>query len=203
MKSVALRSIPKLGWFTWLGDSAVANLLFFEDLHPGQTWTSPQRTISADDVSLFASLTGDHTPLHTASPDPSERLPFGRPIVHGLLGMSIMAGLSSEHPRVSTLALLRVGEWDFLKPIYFGETVHVVTAIESIENYGRRAGRVKWQRRLMSADQQVLQAGHIETIVARRTPLSRELRQELGTDQARSMESTVFPAPRKIPAGNW
>jgi len=181
----------------------VANLLFLEDLHPGQIWTSPQRTISADDVSLFASLTGDHTPLHTAAAEPSERLPFGRPIVHGLLGMSIMAGLSSEHPRVSTLALLRVGEWEFLKPIYFGETVHVVTEIESTENYGRRAGRVKWQRRLMSADQQVLQAGQIETIVARRTPLPRELRQEVGVDQARSIESDVVPAPREIPAGNW
>lgn len=148
------------------------NALHFEDLYVGQRWLSPSRIISADDVTDFADLTGDHTPLHNRTGGRVET-PFGRPVVHGLLGLSIMAGLSSEHPRINTLALASMGEWQFRSPIYFGESVHVETEVESLEPHGRRAGRVVWRRRLLGSRGQVLQEGTIETLVARLTPASR------------------------------
>lgn len=145
-------------------------MLHFEDLQVGQRWLSPPRTITGDDVTDFAELTGDHTPLHAASDETGEPIsPFRRPVAHGLLGLSVLAGLSSEHPRVQTLALVSLGGWEFRHPIYFGDTVHVETEIVAIEPHGRRAGRVTWFRRLMGSHGQVLQEGSLVTLVAART----------------------------------
>lgn len=177
----------------------MASILYFEDLRVGACWRSPSRLISAEDVRQFAQLTGDHTPLHSPSLDQRDgsrersnvfveeqsgdfevpfttertafRSPFGRPVVHGLLGLGILAGLSSEHPRVSTLALVKLGEWQFHHPIYFGETVYAETEVIEVTAYGRRAGKVLWQRRLHAKDGRVLQSGTLQTIVARREPL--------------------------------
>lgn len=145
-------------------------MLHFEDLQVGQRWLSPPRTVTSDDVTDFADLTGDHTPLHGASDESGEPIsPYRRPVAHGLLGLSVMAGLSSEHPRVQTLALVSLGGWDFRNPIYFGDTVHVETEIVAIEPHGRRAGRVTWFRRLLGSRGQVLQEGSLVTLVAART----------------------------------
>lgn len=155
----------------------MATLLFLEDLQVGNCWRSPSRLITAEDVQLFARLTGDYTPLHSEpschgeNDRPEFRTPFGRPVVHGLLGLGILAGLSSEHPRVSTLALIELGDWQFHHPIYFGETVFAETEILEIKPHGRRAGKICWHRRLRSRDERILQSGRIETIVSRREPI--------------------------------
>ncbi|WP_164102347.1 MaoC/PaaZ C-terminal domain-containing protein [Candidatus Laterigemmans baculatus] len=152
----------------------MAETLHFEDLQVGQRWLSPARTITADDVTDFAELTGDHTPLHASNAAGESSSPFGRPVAHGLLGLSVLAGLSSEHPRVQTLALVSLGNWEFRRPLYFGDTVHVETEIVDLEPHGRRAGRVTWHRRLISAAGQILQEGSLVTLVAARTAHKRK-----------------------------
>lgn len=152
----------------------MAEMLHLEDLQVGQRWLSPSRTIMADDVTDFAELTGDHTALHAKSDEEGESLsPFRRPVAHGLLGLSVLAGLSSEHPRVQTLALVSLGGWEFRHPIYFGDTVHVETEVVAIEPHGRRAGRVTWYRRLIGSRGQLLQEGSLVTLVAARVPQPR------------------------------
>ncbi|MEM9643536.1 MAG: MaoC/PaaZ C-terminal domain-containing protein [Planctomycetota bacterium] len=138
--------------------------LCLEDLEVGQQWTSPSREITADDVADFASLTGDNDPLHREQPDAG--LPFRKPIAHGLLGLGVMAGLSADHPRVSTLALTSLENWTFEAPIYFGDEVRVRTSVAAIEPHGRRAGKVTWLRELVNQDGRVVQQGHLVTLVA-------------------------------------
>lgn len=167
-------TLVQLKRVTRRGEYALAEMLHFEDLQVGQRWLSPARTITADDVTDFAELTGDHTALHAKSDEDGEPTsPFRQPVAHGLLGLSVLAGLSSEHPRVQTLALVGLGGWDFRHPIYFGDTVHVETQIVAIEPHGRRAGRVTWHRRLVGSRGQVLQEGSLVTLVATRTPRPR------------------------------
>ena len=139
--------------------------IYLEALSPGDQWTSPAREITGDDVAEFAVLTGDDDPLHT---DPTAPSPFGRPIAHGLLGLSIMAGLSSNCPRTATLALVEVSQWEFQQPIFFGDRVRTRATIESITPHGRRAGRVVWVRELINQNDRVVQRGRIVTLVARR-----------------------------------
>lgn len=149
-------------------------LLFLEDLEVGNRWYSGWREITADDVANFAQLTGDHDPLHeqsAASADPAGRSPFGEPVAHGLLGMGVMAGLSGDHPRASTLALVGVHDWNFEHPIYFGDRVQVLTVVERITPHGRRAGRVIWHRQLLNQSGRIVQQGRIVTLVARRSPV--------------------------------
>ena len=140
--------------------------LFLEDMNVGDRWESGWREITADDVAEFAVLTGDHDPLHG---EDGANSPFGEPVAHGLLGLSVLAGLSTEHPRVSTLALVSLTDWEFEAPIFFGDSVQVVTEIEEIRQHGRRAGRVTWHRQLLNQDGRVVQQGRFVSLVARRT----------------------------------
>ncbi len=142
-------------------------LLYFEDLQIGDEWTSPPRTVAQEDVFRFARLTGDCNPLHM-DPEFARRTPFGRPIAHGLLGLSFMAGLSSTAPAVSTIALLRIVEWRFLHPIFFGDTIRVHTQVVAKRPCGRGRGEVRWRQKVLNQYDEVVQEGELETLVQSR-----------------------------------
>jgi 3-hydroxybutyryl-CoA dehydratase len=143
----------------------MSECLYLEDLEPGASWTSPARTLTETDIVSFAGMTGDFDPLHVDH-EFAASTPYGKPIAHGLLGLSLMAGLSSTCPRVRTLALVRVEEWQFLRPIYVGDTIHAVTQVESIIPRGRRSGEVVWARKLVNQRGECVQAGKIVTLVS-------------------------------------
>jgi acyl dehydratase len=147
--------------------------LYFEDLFVGQSWRSFARTITETDVVNFAGMTGDYDPLHIDHHF-ARQTPFGRPIAHGLLGLSILAGLGIHSPRVQTAAFVSIENWRFLKPIFFGDTVHAVNEVVALESEGRRRGRVTWKRGLVNQDGVTVQEGLLVTLVMRRTPLGRE-----------------------------
>ena len=139
--------------------------LYFEDLSVGDRWVSPKRIITADDVADFAILTGDHDPLHR---DQDAASPFGEPVAHGLLGLSVLAGLSSDYPRAATLALVGISDWSFEAPVFFGDSVHVLTEVECLQKHGRRTGRVTWVRQLINQHGRVVQRGRFVTLVGTR-----------------------------------
>ncbi len=141
--------------------------LHYDDLKVGDRWVSRRRTVTETDVVNFACLTGDHDPLHVDH-EFARQTPFGRPIAHGLLGLSFVAGLGSQCPAVNTLALIAVRDWQFLTPIYIGDTVHAVTEIVEKNGSGRRHGRVVWQRQLVNQKGEIVQQGTLETMVAAR-----------------------------------
>jgi acyl dehydratase len=138
--------------------------LFFDDIEVGQHWRSPQRAILATDVNQFAELTGDLNPLHLDA-EFARQTPFGRPIAHGLFGMSLVAGLGSRSPWMHTAVFLRVIDWRFLRPIYLGDTVYVETAVVEKRTSGRRRGMVAWKRQLINQEHDVVQEGTTETLV--------------------------------------
>lgn len=141
--------------------------LYFEDLQVGDCWTSELREISGEDVADFAELTGDHDPLHTHQLIGGES-PFGQPVVHGLLGLSVLAGLSSGCPAVATLALVGISDWKFEAPVYFGDRVQALTRVTDLAPHGRRAGRVTWLRQLINHKHRVVQQGTFVSLVATR-----------------------------------
>ncbi|WP_435005239.1 MaoC family dehydratase [Tundrisphaera lichenicola] len=145
--------------------------LTFDDLEPGDEWESPSRTVTESDVVGFAGLSGDFNPIHVDHE--SARLgAFGRPVAHGLLGLSISSGLASHSPRVDTLAFLEIVEWKFLQPIGFGDTIRVVSRIESIQPKGRgRRAVVTWHRRLVNHQGVTVQEGRTRTLVRGRAGL--------------------------------
>lgn len=142
--------------------------LFLEQLKLGAKWTSPSRTVTETDVVFFAGMTGDYDPLHTDH-EFAAKSHYGKPIAHGLLGLALMAGLSSTTPRLRNLALTKVEKWEFHRPIYVGDTIHVVSFVERITPRGRRSGEVVWHRKLMNSRDECVQSGYIITIVARQS----------------------------------
>jgi len=169
----------------------MSDCLFFEDLVIGKSWVSPARTITESDIISFAGMTGDFDPLHVDRQFAAET-PYGKPIAHGLLGLSLLAGLSSTCPRVRTLALVRVDQWQFHHPIYIGDTVHVVTQVESARPCGRRSGEVIWFRKLVNQRGECVQSGRLTTLVSSQTFLPRSVK-------APAMKSAKLrPNPSKV-----
>jgi 3-hydroxybutyryl-CoA dehydratase len=139
--------------------------LTFEDLIPGDEWESPARTITESDVVAFAGLSGDYNPIHVDHHSARQNA-FGRPVAHGLLGMAIASGLASHSPRVDTLAFLAIEDWKFLQPIAFGDTVRVLTRVESVQPRARgRRALITWRRRLVNQDNITAQEGTTRTLV--------------------------------------
>jgi acyl dehydratase len=159
----------------------MTTLLHYEDLEVGNQWLSQGRTVTEADVVNFAGMTGDYNPLHVDH-EFASKTPFRRPIAHGLLGLSLVAGLSSYAPYVKTLAFLKIESWEFLKPIFIGDTVHVETEVIAASPRGRRAGHVCWERRLINQAREILQAGRLETLVSVANP--RAHRERLPTTAA-------------------
>jgi len=164
----------------------MTTLLHYEDLQVGNRWVSQGRTVTEADVVNFAGMTGDYNPLHVDHEFASET-PFRRPIAHGLLGLSFVAGLSSYAPYVKTLAFLKIDTWEFLKPIFIGDTVHVETDVIDARPKGRRAGHVCWDRRLINQAGEVLQAGRFETLVSIANPRAQRNRMQSVTAQVHQM----------------
>ena len=138
--------------------------LTFDRLEVGASWTSPGRTVTEADIVNFASTTGDFNPLHVDH-DFASRTPFRKPIAHGLLGLAWVAGLQSGAPRVDTVAFLGIRNWQFLHPLFAGDTIHVECSVIGKEATGRRSGQVVWNHRLVKQNGQVCQQGEFVTLV--------------------------------------
>jgi 3-hydroxybutyryl-CoA dehydratase len=144
-------------------------VLGYNDLTVGDEWESPARTVTEADVASFAGLSGDFNPLHGDHAGAAAEGPFGRPVAHGLLGLALASGLASASPRMDTLAFLAVLEWRFLLPIAFGDTVRVLSSVESIEPQARgRRAVVAWRRRLLNQEGRVVQEGLTQSLVRAR-----------------------------------
>lgn len=145
-------------------ESRAGEPLYFEDVAVGDRWKSLGRTVTETDVVNFAGMTGDYNPLHVDH-EHTKNTAFGRPIAHGLLGLSMMAGLGSNSPLMQTEAFLRLQEWNFLKPIYIGDTIYVETEIVSKELSSRRRGLITWRRKIRNQRGEVVQEGTYDTLV--------------------------------------
>lgn len=137
----------------------------FDELHIGDRWRSQSRTITEADVVLFAGITGDFDPLHVDH-ETARKSHYGKPIAHGLLGLSYVAGLGLHSPWAATVAFTGIRQWQFLKPVYVGDTVHVVTEILDKQRRGRRQGGITWKRQLVNQKDEVVQEGIFDTLVA-------------------------------------
>ncbi|SVE38388.1 uncharacterized protein METZ01_LOCUS491242, partial [marine metagenome] len=69
--------------------------LYFEDVNIGQEIWTKSHIVTENDILTFAEVTRDRHPLHT-DPEYCKKTEFGKPIAHGLLGLSLMEGLKAE-----------------------------------------------------------------------------------------------------------
>ena len=119
----------------------------FERLAVGQRFESVSRTVRDTDVIVFSALTGDWHPQH-CDPEWAARSPFGERIAHGMLVLSLAVGLVPLDPE-RVLALRRVGDVVFKRPVRLNESISVAGEITALRPVDESAGLVElgWQIR--------------------------------------------------------
>ena len=94
------------------------------------TKASLSRTITEDDILLFALVSGDHNPIHLDA-EYAEKSLFGKRIAHGfLIGSLISAVLGNDMPGPGSIYLGQTLK--FLAPIHIGDTVTVTVKVVEI-----------------------------------------------------------------------
>lgn len=141
--------------------------LYFEDFHVGQKFVTKGRTITEADVVNFACLSWDHNGLHTDE-EYASRKPYERRIAHGLLGTVFHQGLAYHITGETILALLEIA-WQFKRPIYIGDTIHVEQVVKSLRHASKEGrGILVFEKEVINQRNEVVQTGTTTILLAKR-----------------------------------
>lgn len=121
--------------------STLSRGYYFEEFEIGQKIVTVGRTVTESDVVGFAGLSGDFNQIHTDS-EYSKTSPFGQRVAHGLLVLSIANGLAVRTGFIegTVLAFREITNWKFVKPVFFGDTVHAELDVVDVKAMRRIGG---------------------------------------------------------------
>lgn len=135
------------------------------DLSVGQT-AVVHRTITAEDVSAFARLSGDYNALHL-DPEFAARTEFAQPVAHGFLHAGLLSNLvGMKLPGPGALYLAQTIE--FSAPVFVGDRLQARGTIESID---RETRLVNLTTEIVNQDGTVVLKGKARTKVLRLEPV--------------------------------
>lgn len=118
----------------------MAAAISFTDLVPGARYRSPGRTLTEADHGMFMMLCGDWHPIH-ADAEYARATPAGQRLMHGTLGIALAMGMQSAAVEFADemIGALSLQNWQFRKPMFIGDTVHVEVEFLSIRITSDRA----------------------------------------------------------------
>jgi 3-hydroxybutyryl-CoA dehydratase len=137
----------------------------FEDLREGDAFTTRGRTVTEADVVGFAALSGDWHPQHTDA-QWSSGSAFGERIAHGMLVVSLAVGLVPFDPE-RVVALRRIGDVVFKRPVRLGDTVHVRGTVAGLSAVGTDAGLVAFAWSVVNQRGQTVCRARVEVLWSR------------------------------------
>jgi acyl dehydratase len=120
----------------------------FQELAPGDRFSTGTRTVRESDILEFAALTGDSHPQHV-DPEWAADSRFGEQIAHGLLVLSFAVGLLPLDPD-RVVALRRVGDAVFKQPVKIGDALHVEGEITRTQELDAEHGLVDARLRIVN-----------------------------------------------------
>jgi 3-hydroxybutyryl-CoA dehydratase len=107
----------------------VRTALPFMKFKPGDT-ASISKTITDDDIRMFAAASGDHNPLHLDD-EFARQTRFGRRIAHGMLSASLISAvIAHELPGQGSIYLGQ--SLRFVAPVFPGDTVTATATVISM-----------------------------------------------------------------------
>ena len=145
---------------------------YFEDFQVGQEWTSPGRTITDADVTIFAMLSGDYDEIHTNEDFSKRESAYKTRIAHGMLALSLVEGLKKRIPAFAETRYIASLEWNwkFTGPIFIGDSVRVKVRINKMRESKSRPDRgIIWEGgQIMNQRGEVVQEGEHSLMIWRR-----------------------------------
>lgn len=121
-------------------DTGVSGAPWFDELAEGDVVPGRGRTITEADVVQFATLTGDFHPQHVDAAWSAQQQ-FGERVAHGMLVASYAIGLL-DLPFERIVALRRVKDLTFKRPVRLGDTIRVSATLDSLRELDDSAGMV-------------------------------------------------------------
>ncbi len=142
------------------------NLRYFDDFAIGDMLTTANRRITSDDINAFATLSGDHNPLHTDEAFATTG-PYGSRIAHGLLVQAIATGLAIDKAGLNGSALgLRHVSCKFSAAVYADDSLHVQLQVTEKKLIPRlEGGNIVVNFRVINQDQLAVQKGTWQILV--------------------------------------
>jgi 3-hydroxybutyryl-CoA dehydratase len=134
----------------------------FEELATGQSFTTRGRTVTEADVVGFAALTGDWHPQHTDAVW-AARSAFGERIAHGLFVISLAGGLVPFDPE-RVVALRRVADVVFKRPVRLGDTLRVQGRVAEVTEVSDEAGLVAFAWNVVNQDGRTVCRARVEVL---------------------------------------
>ena len=134
----------------------------FEALETGQQFTTRGRTVTEADVVSFAALTGDWHPQHSDA-EWAASSAFGERIAHGMLVVSLAAGLVPFDPG-RVIALRRVADATFKRPVRFGDTLRVEGRIAELAPGSDDDGLVTFAWNVVNQDGRTVSRARVEVL---------------------------------------
>jgi acyl dehydratase len=139
---------------------------YFEDYEAGQTGVTRPRTVGETDITNFACITCDYSPVHVAHHANLDG-PYGGRIAHGLLGTSLAAGLLSlDAPHLVGRGVrggyLSGFDANYRDAILLGETVRIAWAVDMLADGSDRSnyGVIKCNFQVLNQDDKSFYDGH-------------------------------------------
>jgi acyl dehydratase len=146
--------------------------VYYEDFQVGQVWTSPSRTITESDVTMFAMLSGDYDEIHTSEHYAREHSAYKTRIAHGMLGLAIVEGLKKRIPAFAETRYVASLEytWKFTGPILLGDTVHLKIRITRMRESQSKPDRaIIWEGvQMLNQRGEAVQEGEHSLMIWRR-----------------------------------
>ncbi|QSR32197.1 dehydratase [Nocardioides sp. S5] len=112
---------------------------WFEDLPIGTVARHAiRRTVTETDNVLFSTMTMNPQPLHLDAQFAAST-EFGRPLVNSLFTLALVVGLSvPELTLGTTVANLGFSSIDLPRPVFIGDTIHVVSEVTAARRSSSR-----------------------------------------------------------------
>lgn len=146
---------------------------YLDEYVVGEKFTSSARTVTETDVVTFACTTGDMHPNHTDAAY-MEHSQFGKRIAHGMLGIAWAHGFLYRLDIIteSAIAFLKIEDWNFRAPIFFGDTIHAEITVKEIVNSRSKPDRgiLKLFFEIVNQDGVVCQSGTKWIMMKRQRP---------------------------------
>jgi oxepin-CoA hydrolase/3-oxo-5,6-dehydrosuberyl-CoA semialdehyde dehydrogenase len=146
----------------------------FEDIQPGMSLKTANRTITDSEIANFANLSWDHFYAHTDITSLSHTI-FEKRAAHGYFILSAAAGLFVYPNKGPVAANYGLDTCRFMRPIYHNDTIHVrLTCMEKIDRDVRGkqfpSGVVKWFVEVFDQDEEKVAIATVLTMVAKKSP---------------------------------